>query len=104
MNKTQDQVARFISECHNNGFTWSIACGSVVRISKIFTPGDKDTFTACDMLAGSVLAFAPLKGGSVWGTDGGSVGGHVALTRGEFVMNKSGDGKRFIAVLRKTAQ
>ena len=104
MNKTQEQVARFISECKLEGFSWSVVCGSVVRITKIFTPGDKDTFAACDMLAGSVLAFAPLKGGSVWGTDGGSVGGHVALTRGEFVMSKSGDGKLFIAALRKTAQ
>jgi len=103
MNKTQEQVARFISECKLEGFSWSVVCGSVVRITKTFTPGDKDAFTACDMMASSVLAFAPLKGGSVWGTDGGSVGGHAGLTNGEFVLNKSGDGKRFISALKKLA-
>jgi hypothetical protein len=50
----------------------------------------------------SVLDLAPLKGGSVWGTDGGSIGGAVALQNGQFVMNKSGSGGvRFMRELRK---
>lgn len=98
----QEQATKFIASCKEHGFDFIIASDSVIRITKEFTPGDKEAFTTCDMFAGSVLALAPLKGGSIWGTDGGSIGGMSALNSGKFVMNKSGEsGKRFIAALRK---
>lgn len=98
--KTQQQVQEFVVACKEHGFSWETR-GSIVTISRKFAIGDKDAFVDCDMFAGSVLSLAPLKGGSVWGTDGGSVGGLHALNSGLFRMNKSGNGKRFIAALAK---
>lgn len=96
----QSQALAFDAMCKAHGFLYSLS-DTRVRIEKAFTPGDMDAFTACDMFAGDVLALVPLKGGSVWGTDGGSVGGYSALKSGQFVMNKSGEGgKRFINALR----
>lgn len=98
--KTQDQVNAFIEACQKHGFSFEVN-GSIVRIKKSFIPGDSESFVNCDMFAGSVLSLAPLRGGSVWGTDGGSVGGMVALKNGEFCMNKSGEGSRFLKALAK---
>lgn len=95
-----EQAQAFVAACREHGFTWS-ASASVVRISKEFTPGDGYAFADCDMVAGDILALAPLKGGSVWGTDGGSVGGHVGLTHGRYELKKSGTGARFLAALNK---
>lgn len=97
-NKTQAEVAAFIAACNQHGFNYEVS-NNVVRISKRFTPGDLAAFSDCDMIASRVLDLAPLRGGSVWGTDGGSVGGHVAVKNGHFVMNKSGSGARFLAAL-----
>jgi hypothetical protein len=99
--QVQAQVDAFLAACEEFGFQWSMYSMSVVAISKFFTPGDKEAFTHCDMFAGSVLELAPLRGGSVFGTDGGSVGGYVALKNGQFQMRKSGEGKRFMAELQK---
>jgi hypothetical protein len=52
-------------------------------------------------MAHDILDMAPLKGGSVWGTDGGSIGGHVGMKNGQYVLNKSGTGKRFTAAVQK---
>lgn len=98
MNKTQAEVATFVAACTNHGFDYEVSNG-IVRISKRFTPGDLDAFAECDAVASCILDLAPLRGGSVWGTDGGSVGGHAAVKSGFFRMNKSGSGARFLAAL-----
>ena len=94
------QVDAFVSACKSAGFAWSVR-DSIVTIEALFTPEDREAFVRLDGTYGSVLALAPLKGGSVWGTDGGSVGGMVACRTGRFTMNKSGNGKRFLAALAK---
>lgn len=93
------QVDAFLTAARDHGFMVSIASENVVRITKTFAVGDNDAFTACDMFGGSVLALVPLRGGSVWGTDGGSVGGMSALKHGRYTLNKSGTAKRFMSVL-----
>lgn len=100
MSKAQEQVTKFLNACNQYGFSYEIASDHVIRIIKDFTPGDSEVFTMCDMYVGDVLALIPLRGGSIWGTDGNSVGGAIALKNGRFVMNKSGDGIRFIKALR----
>jgi hypothetical protein len=50
-----------------------------------------------------ILTTLPHRGGSMWGTDGGSVGGYVALTNGHFEMNLSGVSKVAIRELGKIA-
>ena len=100
MSKANEQAQAFLAAAQKHGFR--VSCTrSVVSISREFTPGDHNAFNECDMFAGSVLAEAPLKGGSVWGTDGGSIGGHVAIQSGFFNMKKSGTGVRFTTALAK---
>lgn len=101
MSKAKVQAQEFVNKALEHGFRVVVASDSVVRITKSFAPNDADAFVQCDMFAGSVLAYAPLRGGSVWGTDGGSVGGMVALKSGEFVMNKSGSGSLFMKALKQ---
>lgn len=97
-----EQAIKFHQEAAKCGFHWEIVSDSVIRIRKRFSSGDKVAFCQADSEAYDVLSHAPLKGGSIWGTDGGSIGGHVGLTNGEYVLNKSGEsGKRFVAALRK---
>jgi hypothetical protein len=101
MTKAADQAKAFLLICNSNGFQLTRVTDSVVTIMKTFTPDDKDAFATADMMSGTVLDYAPLKGGSVWGTDGGSIGGAVGLQRGQYVLNKSGEGKRFTSALKK---
>ena len=97
---SQFQAQAFVSACTARGFKWSLL-GSGVRITKTFTPEDKAAFSDADMYAYHILALAPLRGGSVWGTDGGSVGGHVGLKNGEYVLSKTGTGANFIKALSR---
>lgn len=102
MNNLQAQVRIFIETAAKYKFTVVATSDTVIRITRKFEVGDNQTFCECDMMASSVLDLAPLKGGSVWGTDGGSIGGAVALQNGQFVMSKSGSGGvRFMRELRK---
>lgn len=101
LTKAQEQALNFINKAKESGFTVVVKSDSCVAITKDFTPGDSDAFVECDMFYDSVLSCAPLKGGSVFGTDGGSVGGYVGLKNGRFVMNKTGSGVNFIKALRK---
>lgn len=96
MSKAKVQALEFVSKAMEHGFRVVVASDSVVRITRSFAPGDSDAFVQCDMFAGSVLAYAPLRGGSV--------GGMVALKSGEFVMNKSGSGSLFMKALKQIVQ
>jgi hypothetical protein len=76
--------------------------GSVLTVHKSFTPGSRDGFVECDMMYGSVLELLPrTEPGSDWGTDGGGIGGMVALQSGQFKMNRSGGSKRVLKALAK---
>lgn len=91
---------RFRAACAADG--WTIArAGAVVTIEKHFTPGDRAAFCAADSEGYSLLAMLPARGGSTWGTDGGSIGGHVALTNGHYTLNVSGVGARVAAALAR---
>lgn len=100
MSKSLKQAQDFLAAAKAAGFSVTVT-PSVVKIHKTIPVGDKAAFVDADMAAPSILSLAPLKGGSIWGTDGGSVGGHAALTSGKFVMNKSGSGSNFTKALAK---
>ncbi len=83
------------------GFTLEVR-GSVLTVHKSFPAGSNDGFVECDMMYGSVLGLLPRSSpGSEWGTDGGGIGGMVALNSGHFKMNKSGGSKRVLNALAK---
>lgn len=99
---TDLEVAQiFVKKCKEYGFTYT-AGTSILSVHKKFTPNDNDGFTDCDMngpyLLGIVKATQP---GSIWGTDGGGVGGYVALQSGNYTLNKSGCSKRILKQISK---
>lgn len=102
MSKSNEQAEKFLSLASREGFVVDASHPSVLRISKRFAPGDSRTFADADMTAYGILNEAPLRGGSVWGTDGGSVGGMVGLKSGKYVLNKSGTGASFMKALKNT--
>lgn len=95
-----EQAREFAEACRADGWSFHVKA-MVVTIEKHFAPHDASAYTDCDIMAGGILSLAPLKGGSVWGTDGGSVGGYAGLSGGYYRLNKSGNGKRFLAALEK---
>lgn len=102
MSKSIEQAKVFIEAVNKYGWQVERVDDSIVTIVKQFTPNDRDALVKCDTEYFSILCKAPLKGGSIWGTDCGGVGAIAALRSGVFRMNKSGNtGKRFLNALKK---
>jgi len=100
--QSSELATKFLSEVTKYGWIVERCSDQIVTISKTFAPGDLKAFAICDSEAFSLLTLVPLKGGSVWGTDGGSIGGYVAVQNGKYVLNKSGtNGVRFVKTLIK---
>lgn len=98
---TASETARAFCDAAKAG-NWKIEARSeIVTITRHFAPGDNAEFVSCDGDYHGVLSTLRAKGGSMWGTDGGGVGCHVALRTGTFRMNVSGVGKRVIAAILK---
>jgi hypothetical protein len=74
--------------------------GAILTLSKLFTPGSKEGYTAAETDV-SLIYEAPGKGGSIWGSDGGSMGGAIGLQQGRMHLNKSGVPKRWLDKLVK---
>jgi hypothetical protein len=91
-------AALFRKEAESLGWRVS-AHGRIVTITQHFAPGDMDAFCRMDSEYGQLFAMVPARGGSMWGTDGGSVGGYAAIRSGKMVMNISGVSKRFVEAL-----
>lgn len=100
MSKAKDQAVSVVKKAKELGFKLEVL-PNVVRVHRDFKPGDVDAFNYCDSAAYDVLSLCPLRGGSIWGTDGGSIGGAVALRSGSYTLNKSGDGSNFLKALKK---
>lgn len=90
-----------INKAKEYGFSVSVR-GSSMVVHKQFTPNDKDAYTKAESEANDLLDMVAMTSpGSVWGTDGASIGGHVGLTNGYMTMNKSGCSKRVLNALAK---
>ena len=104
MSFAKAQAEKFVAKAKELGWSWE-ASSSVVKIFKKFTPGDKVAYTLADSEGYELLAMVPLKGGSIWGTEGSGIGGQVGLNNGYYKLNKSGEnGKRFVSALQKIPQ
>lgn len=90
-------AAEFVAECGKNGWRIQSCSDSVITIVKTFAKGDSVAYAFCDSEAYSLLDLVPFRGGSVWGTDGGSLGGAVGLAGGFYKLNKSGSGGKAFA-------
>ena len=101
MSATSESVAGFIAACESAGFSYSCKPG-IVTVRRSFTPGNSAEFVRCDGDGPSLLDIVPTtSAGSTWGTDGGSVGGAVAIRDGHYRLNVSGVSKRFTTALAK---
>lgn len=101
----QTAAEKFVAEAHAAHFTVEVKgySGSmVVTVQTTFTPGNADEYSCAESFANTLLARVPMTyPGTVWGTDGASVGGHAGLTGGYMRLNKSGVGARFANAVRK---
>ena len=97
----QRQAEEFVLRCNKLGWTFTIQHNGIVAIQKKFTADSHSEFAIADMEYGEMLDLLPLTGGSVWGTDGGGIGGMTALKKGIFTMKKSGRNLQFLQALRK---
>lgn len=87
------------SKADELGFSLAVR-GTILTVSKRITPGDNASFADADMSVHSVLELLPRTSpGSDWGTDGGSIGGMVAINTGRFTMNRSGGSARILKAL-----
>lgn len=91
----------FLNKAKELGFTVVVRSPSVVSISKAIIPNNSDSFMDAEIGSSILLSMAPLKGGSIWGSDGGSIGGAIAMKNGFFEMKKSGEGSNFMKALKK---
>jgi len=95
------EAKAFLDRCTAKGFRVEVQ-PNIVTVHKNFEIGNLDEFAKCDFEAPLLLMSVPLSGGSIWGTDGGSVGGWSAVQNGRFKLHKSGyRAKRFMAALEK---
>jgi len=77
------------------------ASAGFLKLRKTFPAGDKHEYTCAESDVGIIYSTPSVGAGSVWGTDGGSIGGHVGLTGGYMVLNKSNVAKRWLSALAK---
>lgn len=104
MTVAAEQAQKFLGEARAAGFKVELngRLGDLVTISKTFEAGDSAAYITTDSDASRILSLAPmLYPGTVWGSDSASVGGHAALTTGQYHLSKSGVSKRFVSALRK---
>jgi uncharacterized Ntn-hydrolase superfamily protein len=79
------------------GWNYTVV-GSIVKIHKVIH-GMDDFVTADSEYYGILECLPQTEAGSIWGTDGGGVGGIAAINSGVFRMNKSGVSKRVLKLL-----
>ena len=90
----------FLDGANKAGWNVRIS-GGVVKISKKFEAGNVAQFADLDMSYYGLLEEVPVvkSDSSIWGTDGGGMGGMVAINNGLFVANISGVKKAFLKEL-----
>lgn len=103
MSQSQIAVKAFFEACAKVRASYQVR-GCVVTVAIYFTPGDGHAYGCAENDAGALIGLIPARGGSIWGTDGASVGGFVGLREGRMVLNVSGVAKRFTAALVKHSE
>lgn len=91
----------FLALCKKNGITIERITGTVLTLYKSFTPGNCLEYSNAENSV-SILYYVPCtSAGSIWGTDGATIGGAVGLAGGYMRLNRSGVSKRFLKELEK---
>ena len=99
--KTPAEIAAdFVAHCQKNEITIE-RCENILTLTKRIPIGDSLAFADAETDC-SIIYDLPGGCGSVWGTDGGSIGGMTALNTGRFRLNRSGVQKRILKAIRET--
>jgi hypothetical protein len=97
MNQSLSIAYQFLAHCNERGITIE-RCENILTLSKRIPIGDKAAFADAEMDC-SIIYDLPGGCGSVWGTDGASIGGMTALNTGRFRLNRSGVQKRILKAI-----
>lgn len=93
------EPTEFVEICKTRGIAIKTR-GNVLSLVKNFTPGSDNEYSDAESDV-SIIYDVPAGCGSIWGTDGGSIGGMVGRDRGEMVLNRSGVKARWMNKLKK---
>ncbi len=98
--KPADIAKRFVQRCRSNQVAIEVRGADILTLSKRIPIGDGLAFADAESDC-SIIYDLPGGCGSVWGTDGGSIGGMVAMQTGQFKLNRSGIQKRVLKAIRE---
>jgi hypothetical protein len=100
--KTPAEIAAyFVAHCRKNEITIE-RCENILTLTKRIPIGDGSAFADAETDC-SIIYDLPGGCGSVWGTDGASIGGMTALNTGRFRLNRSGVQKRVLKAIRSAS-
>ena len=98
--KTPAEIdADFVAHCQKNEIIIE-RCENILTLTKRIPIGDSLAFADAETDCSIIYDLPGC--GSVWGTDGGSIGGMSALQTGRFRLNRSGVQKRILKAIRET--
>jgi hypothetical protein len=102
MSVAKTKAVKLLETAKKLGWDVHASHTGILCITKHFTAGSMEEFVECDMEYYEVLSLLPsTEPGTVWGTDGGGIGGISALNSGVFQMQKSGGSKRVLSAISK---
>jgi hypothetical protein len=93
----------FYAKCQGTGVTIA-ECDTqvgILKLTKRFPAGDVGAYCQAEAEVDIIRSAPSTQAGSVWGSDSGSIGGHVGIKSGSMWLHKSGVGKRWLARLAK---
>jgi hypothetical protein len=103
--KDQLTTTQLIVHCKKENIRiWVQPISGILTLSKPFPAGSLEGFTEAESAVSILYSVPTSSAGSVWGTDGGSVGGYSAVQSGMMTLHKSGCAKRFLKALSKELQ
>ena len=93
---------RFVEHCKKNDIQIT-RCDRILTLEKRLKGNDRNLDFSDAESDCSIIYDLPSSadGGSVWGTDGGSIGGMIAIQTGLFKLNRSGVSKRVMSAIKK---
>lgn len=98
---SQKVASEFIAKAKELGFSYCIS-GCIVKVNKNFTPRDPAAFGKAESNANTLLSIIPRSSpGSIWGTDGSSVGGFLGFEQGYMELCKSGCNKNILKEINR---
>lgn len=97
----QEQAQAIKDLAHELGVRYGVN-NDVLTVRVTFEPGDTDAYIDAERACLAVLRLARAnRPGSIWGTDSGSIGGHIGLKGGYCTLHKSGVAKRVLQALSR---